>query len=333
MLGPRDVGHRVVVRRFVDAPDDRPIFTDLLGELTELTETGITVRTADGPVRVPFHEITRAKRIPDRRAPTATERLERIFTTAWPAPDQADLGDWLLRAAGGWTNRANSALAVGDPGRALAEAVEVVEAWYRDRGLPPKIMVPSPVGGRVTAELRRRGWHPQPLVLVQTANLASVETAVAATASEVRTGPAGADVAATAPEVRLDETPPPGWLELAMARKGAAPQAAHRVLRGAGPVRFAGVYDPGGAPHAIGRGAVVGSGPGRWLGLSLIEVTPARRRRGLARAISGALARWAAGLGAERAFLQVEEENEAAVGLYARLGFTTHHTYVTWRAP
>ena len=32
---------------------------------------------------------------------------------AWPAPTQARLGSWVLRAADSWTGRGNSALAVG----------------------------------------------------------------------------------------------------------------------------------------------------------------------------------------------------------------------------
>jgi GNAT superfamily N-acetyltransferase len=69
------------------------------------------------------------------------------------------------------------------------------------------------------------------------------------------------------------------------------------------------------------------------LGISLVTVDPAHRRRGLGRAIVGALARWAAGAGAARAYLQVEERNAVAVAMYAPLGFTTHHAYVTWTAP
>jgi GNAT superfamily N-acetyltransferase len=69
------------------------------------------------------------------------------------------------------------------------------------------------------------------------------------------------------------------------------------------------------------------------LGISLVTVDPAHRRRGLGRAIVGSLARWAADTGATQAYLQVEERNSAAVALYSPLGFTTHHTYVTWTAP
>lgn len=35
----------------------------------------------------------------------------------------------------------------------------------------------------------------------------------------------------------------------------------------------------------------------------------------------------------ERAFLQVEVENQLARGLYARVGFTPLWTYVYWRKP
>ena len=68
-----------------------------------------------------------------------------------------------------------------------------------------------------------------------------------------------------------------------------------------------------------------------WLHIALVEVIPSARQRGLAGTVYAALARWADSVGARRSFLQVEEQNEAAVALYARQGFTTHHRYVTYR--
>ncbi|ASY32921.1 GNAT family N-acetyltransferase [Streptomyces sp. CLI2509] len=84
-----------------------------------------------------------------------------------------------------------------------------------------------------------------------------------------------------------------------------------------------------GVPDAIGRCVV----DGRWAGFAAVEVAPERRRRGLAQRVMGALARTALAEGASAAWLQVERDNEAAVALYTRLGFTVHHHYHHYRAP
>jgi N-acetylglutamate synthase len=64
-----------------------------------------------------------------------------------------------------------------------------------------------------------------------------------------------------------------------------------------------------------------------WLGLRTLEVAPSRRRRGLGLAVVAALLDWGAERGATTAYLQVLADNRAALGLYDRLGFTTHHAY------
>ena len=130
--------------------------------------------------------------------------------------------------------------------------------------------------------------------------------------------------------VELAAAPSDEWLAIAAGRKGGLPDAARHVLTAVDQVRFAHVYADG-ALVAVGRGTVTGQG--RWLGLSLIEVLPAARRQGLARRVIHELADWAASGGATHAFLQVEQRNTAAVALYQRLGFTTHHTYLTRVAP
>ena len=81
----------------------------------------------------------------------------------------------------------------------------------------------------------------------------------------------------------------------------------------------------------LARGTV--TGPDRWLGISLLQTVPAVRRQGLAQHVLRATAQWATQRGARRAYLQVEERNVSAVALYQRLGFSTHHTYLTREAP
>lgn len=345
----------MVVRKIIGVGGDRPLYTDLLGLLAELTETELTVLTRHGPQRVARADVHRSKLVPPTTNPSAVRaarreadeigRLELTANESWPAAVQHRLGDWLLRATDGWTGRANSALPLGDPGRPLAEAVDAVDAWYTEHGLPPQFNVPLPAAAEVASELAGRGWQAQPLTLVQTAQLADVVTR----ASE-RTDPANeqtdpaseqADPASERtdpatrrrglPPVRLDREPSDEWLALVAASKspgGPLPPAAHKLLTGAPHVRFAHLHEDG-ELVAVARATV--SADRRWCAVALLAVTPAARGRGLATHVLRTVAGWAHDeMGARHAFLQVEQRNPATA-LYLRLGFTTHHVYLPWR--
>jgi hypothetical protein len=57
------VGLRVVVRRRL-GPDEDHVYTDVLGELTRVDATGVTVETRHGTVDVPGDEIALGKVVP-----------------------------------------------------------------------------------------------------------------------------------------------------------------------------------------------------------------------------------------------------------------------------
>ncbi len=315
-LQPSDVGHRVVVRRFVGiGPQDRPTFSDLLGELLVLDADRLVIRTHDGAEHaVPATEVVAAKRVPPRPVKySEIAALELVADAAWPAPVREHLGQWILRAADGWTGRANSALPIGDAGQPLDQAVDAVRRWYEERDLLPTINVPLPLRRDVNDVLTKLAWSASPPNLVQVASV-----------SDLVTGWSGGDPA----HLSLETTPSAEFLAVAAARKQSLPAAAQHVLTAVPDVRFAEVRDEGGALLAMARGAVIDG----WLHLGLVEVDEASRRRGHARRVSQALAHWAAGVGATRALLQVEEHNIAAVNLYAGLGFSTHHHYVSYRS-
>lgn len=318
MLRRQDVGHRVVVRRIVGVSQDRPLFTDALGELVDLSETELTLATANGTLRVPLREVHRAKRVPPARRPRAADvvALEMAANEAWPAPVQGRLGSWVLRAAENWTGRANSALAVGDPDRTLEAAIEAVTRWYAEHGQQALVNAPMPLAAPVNTALDERGWTSRPLTLVQTAPLTTLLT--------------GAQDDGL-PPVTLAEAPSDDWFAMVAEHKGTLPAAAVRVLTGVPGTVFAEVRDDGGDLVAVARGTV--TGPDRWHGISLLQTAPEVRRRGLAGHVVRAMARWAGQRGATRAYLQVEERNTPAVALYGRLGFTTHHTYLTREEP
>jgi len=318
-LSENDIGSRVVVRRRVQG-GSRPLFTDLLGELTDITATEVVILTAGGPVRVPLNEIHRAKTVPARRGVTAREIavVQRAATRAWPPAELAWLGEWRLRAAGGYTGRANSALPIGDPGVGLDVAIARVISFYAERGLPPRVDVPVPLASTVQRELIKAGWREECTVLVQAIGIEELITAT----------PDGA-------RVSLSAQLSPAALGVVEGRRGPLPEAARHVLTAVPTLVFA-EYAESSDLLAMARGSVTSGMPDEddsgplWLGLFAIETLPAARRRGLAAQVIGRLARWGRDNGARNAFLQVESTNSAALALYEKLGFTTHHRYVRY---
>lgn len=237
--------------------------------------------------------------------------LEHAAAPGWRAAEEDRLGDWLLRAASGFTGRANSALAAGDPGRPVREAIDAVRDWYAGRGLPAMIAVPYPTGRPGDSALDRLlaglGWTIR-------AAAATVMTAEAATVA----GRAGE------PDVPVDfeSEPDQAWLARYHYRGQDLPAAAVQVLTSAPWQAFASVRSDGGT-IAIGRVA----GSGAWAGLTAVEVAPQHRRQGLGRAVTGALAACAAVRGAGGLYLQVTDDNHGARALYQQLGFADHHGY------
>jgi ribosomal protein S18 acetylase RimI-like enzyme len=241
--------------------------------------------------------------------------LEHAAAPHWRAPDEERLGAWLLRAADGFTGRANSALAAGDPGVPLEHAIEAVVRWYRVRGQPAMIAVSYPAGHPERSELDEiladLGWPVR-------ADAATVMTA--STDSIARHASADTSVA-------MDKAPDAAWLARYHYRGRALPPVAGRLLTSA-PWQSFGSIRANGETIAIGRVAASGASAGlHWAGLTAIEVDPGRRRQRLGTAMTAALAERAADQGVPNLYLQVTDGNAAARSLYRRLGFADHHGY------
>ncbi|QOV35815.1 GNAT family N-acetyltransferase [Streptomyces ferrugineus] len=314
-----DVGKRVSVRRLSDpgAPGEK--FTDTVGVLASWNDGVLLITRKSGEtVRIPEASLVAGKVVPAaparRRGPSASyEELAHVATRAWRPVESERLGEWELRAASGFTRRANSVLPLGDPGLPLEDALDAVRRWYGDRGLPAYVQTATGAEGTqelLCAELERLGW--------------------------VREVSAGMWIGALAPIADRDEgggvvlarEADEAWLTRYQ-RKGVS-EVALKVLSSGPSVWFATV--PGAAgepPAAIGRCVV----DGRWAGFAAVEVDPALRRQGLATRVMAALARRALDEGASAAWLQVETDNVGAREMYAGMGFTAHHAYHHYRSP
>lgn len=234
--------------------------------------------------------------------------LQRLMARTWPGLEQHRVGEWHVRAAGGFTSRANSALPLGDPDVDIEDAVDEVVRWYRARGLTPRLQLPGTLDGSPgpadeVAELcDRRGWAAEPWTLVLTR----------------ASRPAG-DVRGLAFD--WSSEPDGSWLDLYHYRGSELPATARRVITAAPATYLNALLD--GRLVGIGRASLAD----QVVVLTAIEVVPAERRKGFGAAITEALAARGDEFGATSSALQVYQHNDVAVRLYRRLGFVDHHRY------
>ncbi|MGL5912498.1 MAG: GNAT family N-acetyltransferase [Phycicoccus sp.] len=320
------LGARVVIRSRLPVPD--PVtgatLTDTVGTLVAVDDARMTLATRRGEVVVVRADVVAVKEVPpapSRRRPPhralSVDELQRVMVDAWPAVETAPLGEWLLRASGGFTHRANSAMTAGDPGRRLRDAVDAVERWYGARGLVPMLSVAGEVGddlgdSPLGIELERRGYRPRQPTLTLTAAAAQVA---------VVPGRCHLPVATT-----TDLTD--AWLAAYGSYRPVDEGAARGILTGSPEQVFATVSDDG---QVVGVGRLgVGAG---WGGLAAMWVHPRARGRGVGGRMLAELAGEARRRRIRSLHLQVDADNAPALALYERSGFEAHHRYTTFTAP
>ena len=292
------VGRRVSVRH--RTPDGAA--SDVVGRLLEAGES-LRLERRDGSVAtVEATTVIIWRLVPDRpvraRRATATpvDQLARIMARGWPAIESEPLGEWVMRASGGFTKRANSVAAFGDPGVGVDTALDQVVAYYAERDLRPLVNLEA--GGPWETSLAERGWTP----------VDGGDTTVLVAQLDRRWPlDAEATIARDPSDAWLAAYVSPGEsIDLAREVMGATPTAAHVSLEG-----------------AIARVVVTGE----WAGLSALWVPEERRRRGLARRLVTTSLGWAVEQGADKAYLQVVTGNDPAERLYRTFGFLDHHEY------
>lgn len=238
-------------------------------------------------------------------SPDEIRLLEELNFNAWPSLQNVHVDGWLVRKTGGISRRVNSVNALA-PGRmALEERVAQCEALYRSWSMRKVFRITPLSDPALEPMLLTRGYEVEAPTNVMVADLV----------------PRDAD-----PRVRLAETFEETW-PAASARLRDLPAdeasilaAQHRLI--AVPTLWASSLSRD-MVMAVGAAAVERG----WAGLHGIYVGRDGRRQGLARAISVSLLSRAFGMGARRAWLQVEQANAAAIPLYRSLGFETSWTY------
>jgi ribosomal protein S18 acetylase RimI-like enzyme len=236
---------------------------------------------------------------------TDARRLEELTLNSSAPPGQLLYDGWLLRFCAGKAKRARSVNAVYPSRLPLDEKVAHCERVYGERGLPAlfRISVHTVPEG-LDGYLESRGYERFDTTQVRSA---AIDPATLA----------GAEVESP----RLEE-----WFDMVGSLRGSpvGHRTAHLARLAALPLamRTAAVVEDG-APLATGL-AILEDGH---VGLFDVATRESARRRGLARTVVSALLRWGREQGARRAYLQVEEGNEAAIALYGKYGFALAYRY------
>jgi GNAT superfamily N-acetyltransferase len=197
----------------------------------------------------------------------------------------------------------------------MQSAVEHAEEWYAARGLPPLFHVDLPQSGEAADQ-------PLGLVLLDRGYTAVAPTVVMTGASSdiepLRDGAAPVHVSAA-----LE----PDWLVAYEKQRSTQPGVTEQLLTGSPGQLFLSTTDRSSDISALARMAIH---PG-WAGLQALWVEPSQRGRGLGRTVLHAAGMLARQRRISSLYLQVEVENDAAIGLYESEGFRPHHTYVYLR--
>jgi ribosomal protein S18 acetylase RimI-like enzyme len=139
--------------------------TDVLGTLLSWDASTCVVAPESGaPVTIARADIVTGKPIPPRgsvRQRVSPREAEIRALPLWTSPTTRPLGEWVLRVVEGergrGSRRANSCLALGEPGLPLEQAAAQVEGFYREHDR--EVLVQAEAGSAVETALVALGWR------------------------------------------------------------------------------------------------------------------------------------------------------------------------------
>ena len=242
------------------------------------------------------------------RALPLVRRIEALGFRAWPAAQALYDGSWLVRlTAGHPSRRLNSVNALDRMDDAGIDArVERLASRFASYDRPLTFRQTPLAPPALTAWLDARDWPAEGETAALTADLADIDLA-----DEID---------------RLSLQDVGRFVDAAIAVR---PRDRHfksgltEVISSIRPDKGLFVIAEGEQPVAT----ALCVHDGEYAGVFEVASHPERRGHGLGRTVTRAALRWAASRGAERAWLQVETDNDAALGLYGSLGFIEAYRY------
>ncbi len=237
------------------------------------------------------------------------KHIEEISLNAWPSLQQILYDGWVLRFSNGYTRRANSINPVYPGKLATKEKIARCEAIYAARQMPPVFkMTPFSQPAELDEALAQAGYQSDARTSVQTLDLAGLST---------ESVPASSQQWAT---------PTDDWVSSFVTMNSVSAtntSTLRQILHNIAPACCFAMVLHNQEPVACGLGVL----DGHYVGLFDIVTNPAYRKQGFATQLVTHILQWAKDKQAQTAYLQVMLNNEAALNLYAKLGFQEVYQY------
>lgn len=229
--------------------------------------------------------------------------LDQICNLTWPATENFENLGWLMRAAGGVTNRANSILPLAASLKAgsltdFPEKLAAAKEFYQKRNLPTIFQVALPTWQALSNKLRSIG-------AVETIRGNTMVTDLTSTKQRIPTGF----------EIVQSNQVTDEWLEI-------QPTPGIEKILSECSATYLNLVKNGQA-IATCRIALAKD----WSSITRVFVHNDFRGQGLGKAIVAAALEASFEQSATKALLQVEASNTIAIGVYESLGFNFHHEY------
>lgn len=235
-------------------------------------------------------------------------RFEAAGFRAWPAGFVHYDGTWVIRLTAGHTAKRLNSVNPLDPGdaRDMAERIARAGRRFEAYGRPLTFRISPLAGPALQDHLDARGWSrfSESLVMAMPLTGETVDTVM----DQIPLKDMNRFITAAIAVHGFDPALRPGLSE---------------IINSIEPAAGLFVVEEGERPAASG----ICVQDGELAGLFEVACAPASRRRGHGRRLVLSALKWAKVRGATIAWLQVEADNAAAIGLYERLGFREVYRY------
>jgi GNAT superfamily N-acetyltransferase len=296
------IGKRLTIRLHEASGGYRDIVGILESPSTLRHKDGREITFSQNEIAI-YREIIPLSESAGKGAPLSIRiiELEKLLNSTWSATEQFMHGQWLFRASGKYTMRANSVLPqgappFGKPEKEINEAIKDVITFYSERDLEPIFHLPLPLYQELFNYLIAHGWREKLRAQVQVIDI-PVSEIDSDLVLEVSATCNSEWLLVQGDEKLLDIMDKTQALYYILKKQ----DTAVAVLR-------AGISDD-------------------WAVISRLFVKPEYRGNKFSQELMHLVFRDLRSAGITKAALQVDLSNEAAMALYKGLGFRKHHEY------